>query len=62
MKRKLDVKLSGNEIYYPDSLILLVKNMLCSKLRCQKGFNSIPFSCKTMCEASSVQSSASSVP
>jgi len=31
-----------------NSLIALVKNMLCSKLHCQKGFDSIILSCKSM--------------
>ena len=38
--------MSGNEVCYTNSLILLVKNMLCSKLHRQKGFNGIPFSYK----------------
>ena len=46
MKRELNQKLSGNEGYDANSLILLVKNMLCSKLHCQKDFNLIPFSYK----------------
>ena len=29
-------KPSGNEVHYTSSSILLVKNMPCSKLRCQK--------------------------
>jgi len=36
-------KKSGNEVYYTNSLVLLVKNMQCSELRCQKGFDLIPF-------------------
>ena len=32
-------KLSGNEVYHTNSSILLVKNMLCSRLRYQKGLN-----------------------
>ena len=31
---------------YTNPLILLVKNMLCGKLHCQKGFNLNPFSYK----------------
>jgi len=46
MKRELNLNLSGNEVYYTNSLILLVKNMLCSKLHYQKGFNLNPFSYK----------------
>jgi len=46
MKRDLNQNFSGNEVYYTNSLILLVKNMLFSKLHCQKGFNLNPFSYK----------------
>ena len=35
-KRELNLNLSGKEIYYMNDSILLVKNMLCSKLHCQK--------------------------
>jgi hypothetical protein len=38
---------SGNEVYHSIFKTLLVKNMLCSKLHCQHGFNFIPFSYKT---------------
>ena len=40
-EKEIKSKLSGNEGYYTNSSILLVKNMLCSKLHCQKGFNSM---------------------
>ena len=40
------VQLSGDEVYYINSLILLVKKMLCSKLHCQEVFNLKAFSCK----------------
>ena len=43
MKRQLDSNLPDNEGYYTNGLILLVKNMLCSKLHYQKGFNLIFF-------------------
>jgi hypothetical protein len=43
MKRELNWNLSGNEVHYTNSSILLVKNMLCSKFYCQKDFNSIPY-------------------
>ena len=43
MKKDLDSNLSGNEIYNMNYLILLVKNMLCSKRDCQKGLNLISF-------------------
>ena len=46
MKRKLNLKLSGDAVYYTNSATLRVKNMLCSKHLCQKGFNSIFFSHK----------------
>ena len=39
------LKFSGNEVYYTNSSISLVKNMLHSKLRCKKVVNLIPFSC-----------------
>jgi hypothetical protein len=43
MKRELHKNLSGNEVYYTNSIILLVKNVRCSKIHYKKGFNSIPF-------------------
>ena len=43
MKWKLYENLSGNEVYYTKSLILLAKNMLYSKIHYQKGFNLNPF-------------------
>ena len=43
MERELNRNLSDNEVYYTNSSILLVKNMLCSKLHCQKGFYLILF-------------------
>jgi hypothetical protein len=33
MERELNQNLSGNEVYHTNSLILLVKNMLCSIAR-----------------------------
>jgi hypothetical protein len=45
-KRELDSNLSGSEVYCKNSLILLVKRMLCNKLHGQKGFNSVLFSPK----------------
>ena len=36
-EKGIELKPSGNEGYYTNSLILLVKNMLCGKLHCQKG-------------------------
>ena len=39
-------QLFGSEVYHTNSLILLVKNMLCSKLHCQKGYNLNTFSNK----------------
>ena len=44
MKNESNQNLSGNEVYHTNSLILLVQNMLCSKLHCQKGCNLIRFS------------------
>ena len=46
MKRELDQNPSGDKVYYTNSLTLLVKNMLCSKLHDQKSLNSISFSYK----------------
>ena len=46
MKRKLNQNLADNEVDYTNSWILLVHNMLCSKLRCLKGINFIIFSYK----------------
>ena len=43
-KRELNENPSGNELYYTNYLI--AKNMLCSQLHCQKGFNLILFSYK----------------
>jgi hypothetical protein len=45
-KRELNSNLSGNEVYYTKSLILLVKNMLCSNFYYQEHFNLIFFSQK----------------
>ena len=42
MKRESNQNLSGNEVYNTNSSMLL-KNMLCSKLDCQKVFNLIIF-------------------
>ena len=39
----------GNEVYYTNSLILLSKNMLCSKLHRQKDLNSVLFSYEIGC-------------
>ena len=46
MNMELNQILSGNEVYNTKSLTLLAKNMLCSKLHCQKGCISILFSYK----------------
>ena len=43
IKRKLNANLSGNEVYYTKSLMLLVKNMLRCSLHYPKVFNSILF-------------------
>jgi hypothetical protein len=48
-------ELSGNEVYYTNSLILLVKDMLCSQPRCQKVLNSIPLSYKIQVWSSSMK-------
>ena len=47
-EKGIKLKRSGNDVYYTNSLILLVKNMLCSKLHRQNGFNSIPCSYKSV--------------
>ena len=47
--------LSGNEVYYTNHLILLVKNMLCSEHHCQKGFNLILFSFRDLVEGEAVR-------
>jgi len=41
-KRVSISNLSGNEVYYKNALILLIKIMLCSKLHYQKGFTLRP--------------------
>ena len=53
MKRILDQKRSGNEVYFTNSSILLVKNMLCSNLHCRKGFDLIILSNRSRVEAAS---------
>jgi len=42
----IEFKLFGNGVYYTNSLILLLTNMLCSNRHRQKGFNSIFLSYK----------------
>ena len=44
--KTIELNLSGNEVDYSNYLILLVKNMLCSKHHCQKGVDFIVFSYK----------------
>ena len=46
MERLSISKISGYEVHYTMSLILLVKIMLCSKLHCQKTFKLKVFSYK----------------
>ena len=43
MKGELNQKPSGNEVCYTNSLISLAKNMLCSKIHCQKVVIQFPF-------------------
>ena len=43
MKRELNSNLSSDEVCYTNYLFLLVKNMLCSKIHCQKDFDMIVF-------------------
>ena len=45
-KNKLNWNLAGNEVRHTNRSILLVKNLLCSKLHCQKEINLILFSDK----------------
>ena len=42
-KRVSSQKQSGNQVYFTNALLLLIKIMLCSKRHCQKGFTSILF-------------------
>ena len=35
-EKRIDLNLSDNEVDYTNSFMLAVKNMLCSKLHCQK--------------------------
>ena len=51
MKTELRQILSGYEVYYTNSLMLLVKNMLRSKFHCQKDFNSFFVSYEIVLEA-----------
>ena len=41
--KRINSNLSGNEVYYTNSSILLVKNMLCSTLHCRTDFDLILF-------------------
>ena len=45
-EKPIKINLSGNEICYTNSLVLLVKNMLCNKLQCHESLDSIFFSYK----------------
>jgi hypothetical protein len=49
LRRELNYNLSGKEVYYTNSLILPLKNMLCSKLHCPKLFKKISFRVKSRC-------------
>ena len=42
-EKALKLKRSGNEVYCTNSLILLINNMLCSGLSCQKVLIQKPF-------------------
>jgi len=47
VRKKVSIqKLSSNEVYCTNALLLRIKIMLCSKLDYQKGFNLIHFSYK----------------
>jgi len=51
MKGGLNQNISGSAVYHTNSLILLVRNMLCSKLHFQQGFDLIPLSCEIAMKA-----------
>jgi hypothetical protein len=46
LKRLSIEKYSGNQVHHMNSLILLLKIMLCSKLYCKKTFRLNVFSCE----------------
>ena len=41
-EKEMKLKLSGNEVHCTNAVLLLVNIMLCVRLHCQRGFNSIP--------------------
>ena len=43
-EKEITLNLFSNEVYNTNSPILLVQNMLCSELHCQKSLNLISFS------------------
>ena len=43
-KESFNLELSGNEVYYTNALLLLIKIMLCSKLHCPKVLDCTSFS------------------
>ena len=45
-EKGIELKPSGNEVYYAACSLLVIFKNLCSKLHCQTGFNLIPFSSK----------------
>ena len=47
-ERRMKLKLSGNEVYHTNSLIILVKIMLCRKRHCQKVLIWFPFYIKSV--------------
>jgi hypothetical protein len=46
MKRELDSKLCGNEVYYTACFSLVILKYSCSQVHCQKGFDLIIVSYK----------------
>ena len=42
-EKGIEFKLSGNDVYYTIALILLVKNMLCSRIHCHNVLILFPF-------------------
>ena len=61
INRWSSLNLSGNEVYYMIFSIILVKSMLCSKLRCQRDFNLIMSSYKVGSSWSSSTTGSSSL-
>ena len=50
-EKSLNLRRSGNEVYCTNAVLLLMKIMLCSKLRCQKVLDRIFFPIRSACGA-----------